>query len=195
MKFKKNIILSFVTLLGLIHVGFGETSAPSPNYVLQPSDIVRLQIYQEPDLETQFRVPQDGEYHFPLIGPVNIQGLTIREVENLLRELYDRDYLVRPQLNLLILEYAQRRVNVIGSVNQPGTVVFPPEESMTIVDAISRAGGVSRLGRSNNVVLTRTGPDGKVETITVNIDDIIQGRSPNIPLQKDDFIFVPERRI
>lgn len=175
--------------------GESETEAPNPNYVIQPSDVIRLQVFQEPDLDQEFRVPRGGAFHFPLIGSVNLKGKTVEEAENLLRNLYNKDYLVNPQINLLIIEYSQRRVNVLGAVNNPGTVVFPPEEEMNLLDAISRAGGFSRLANKKSVTLNRTNPDGKVSRFTVNADQIIRGGNSSAwQLEKDDVIFVPESR-
>jgi polysaccharide export outer membrane protein len=169
----------------------------NPNYVIQPSDVLRMQVFQEPDLTQELRVPQNGMFQFPLIGVVNLKGKTVAEVEDLLRELYDRDYLVNPQINLLILEFSQRRVNVLGAVNQPGPVIFPPEEEMTLLDAISRAGGFNRLARKTAVTLSRTGSDGQVTRFRVNTDELIKdGADSNLwKLEPGDVIFVPERFI
>lgn len=193
----------FLFLLALMGCSYGvhaqeavETS--NPNYVIQPSDVLRMQVFQEPDLtQEHLRVPQNGKFQFPLIGVVNLKGKTIAEAEDLLRELYNRDYLVNPQINLLILEFSQRRVNVLGAVNTPGTVVFPPEEEMNLLDAISRAGGFNRLARRSAVTLTRTGPDGKVTRYRVNVDELINGGGDSSvwKLEKDDVIYVPERFI
>jgi polysaccharide biosynthesis/export protein len=170
------------------------SSSISPNYVIQPSDVIRLMVFQEPDLTQEFRVPQNGSYHFPLIGAVNLTGKTVEQAEVLLRELYDRDFLVNPQINLLVIEFSQRRVNVLGAVNSPGTVVFPPEESMTLLDAISRAGGFSRLGNRRSVTLTRKGPDGDSKQYRINVDEIVRGEGASVwTLEKDDLIYVPER--
>ena len=193
---KRKLLFFFLTACGMLGVSLqaqSEQGAPNPNYIIQPSDVIRLQVFQEPDLDQEFRVPRNGEYQFPLIGVVNVSGKTVAEVEGHLRDLYNKDYLVNPQLNLLIVEYSQRRVNVLGAVNAPGTIVFPPEEDMTLLDAVSRAGGFSRLAARNRVVLSRTGEDGKVTKYTVDVDRIIDGRNSSVwNLQKDDTIYVPE---
>jgi polysaccharide biosynthesis/export protein len=187
-------LLLSLPMLGLSLQAQGEGEAPNPNYIIQPSDVLRFVVFQEPDLEQQFRVPQDGRYQFPLIGAVMLRGKTVKEAEDLIRELYDRDFLVNPQVNLLIMEYSQRRVNVLGAVNQPGTVVFPPEEEMTVLDAISRAGGFNRLSNRRSVQLSRTGADGRVTRFTINADEIMRGSASSAwKLERDDIIFVPER--
>ena len=100
---------------------------------------------------------------------------------------------MNPQVNVFVLEYAKRSVNVLGSVNTPGVVLFPQELGMTMLDAISRVGGFTRLADRKRVKLTRT-VEGKTSTYIINADDIIQGSSKDSwVLVQDDVIFVPER--
>jgi polysaccharide biosynthesis/export protein len=195
---KRKLFLFLVASLTYLCFGLQAQEASTsvnPNYVIQAHDVLRLNVFQEPDLNQEFRVPRDGRHQFSLIGTVNLRGKTIEEAERMLRDLYDRDFLVNPQLNLLIIDYAQRRVNVLGQVHQPGTIVFPPEEEMNLLDAISRAGGFTRLANPRSVTLSRTGPDGRVTKFTVNADEIMRGGNSSAwKLEKDDVIFVPERR-
>jgi len=170
------------------------TSGADPDYVLQPSDLLSVQVFQEDDLRRDVRVSQEYTITLPLIGKVDLKGKTVHQAENLIRELYDRDYLVNPQVTVVVSEYAKRTVNVIGSVNQPGAVLFPQEQGLTLLDAISRAGGFTRLADRKRVKLTRTNADGKAETYIINVDDLIQGNSSNAwLLSVNDVIFVPER--
>ena len=129
-----------------------------------------------------------------LIGEIDVRNLTVRKAQEHIRSLYDRDYLVNPQVSLIVLEYSKRSVNVLGSVNGQGQVQFPPEQGLTLLDAISKAGGFSRLADRKRVKLTRTSPDGKKETLIINADDIAGGATTETwPLIPDDVIFVPER--
>ena len=169
-------------------------ASPVLDYVLQPSDLLSVQVFQEEDLKREVRVSQEYSITLPLIGRVDVKGKTVHQTERLIRDLYDRDYLVNPQVNVVVTEYAKRTVNVIGSVNQPGAVLFPQEQGLTLLDAISRAGGFSRLADRKHVKLTRTNADGKAETYIINADDLIQGTSSNAwLLLVNDNVYVPER--
>lgn len=169
-------------------------AAAAMDYVLQPSDLLNVQVFQEENLKRDVRVSQELSITLPLIGKVDLRGKSLRQAEDLIRELYDRDYLVNPQVNVVVIEYAKRSVNVIGSVNQPGAVLFPQEQGLTLLDAISRAGGFSRLANRSQVKLTRTNSDGKTDTYIINADDLIKGNSSNSwQLLANDIIFVPER--
>jgi len=168
--------------------------AAALDYLLQPSDLLNVQVFQEENLKRDVRVSQEYSITLPLIGKVDVKGKTLRQAEDLIRELYDRDYLVNPQVNVVVVEYAKRSVNVIGQVNQPGAVLFPQEQGLTLLDAISRAGGFSRLAQRSQVKLTRTNADGKAETYIINADDLLKGSSSNSwQLIENDIIFVPER--
>lgn len=167
----------------------------SSDYVLQPSDLIRVLIFQEPDLEREVRITQEHTITLPLIGQVSVKGLTVRQAEESIRALYDKDYLVNPQINLTVLEYVETTVQVVGSVNNPGVVRFPPEQKLTLMEAIARAGGHSRLADLRKVRLTRTTIDGQSENFTINVDDLVKGASSGEQwvLIKGDVIYVPER--
>lgn len=171
-----------------------KASAAPTDYILQQSDLLRVQVYQEPELMREIRVTQEYTISLPLIGTVEVRGRSVRQMEEIIRQLYDRDYLVNPQITITVLEYAQRTVQVLGQVNNSGAIPFPPEQRMSLLDAISRAGGFTRLADRRKVQLTRTDENGRTETFIINADDLIKGNSGD-PwyLKKGDTVFVPER--
>jgi polysaccharide biosynthesis/export protein len=157
-------------------------------------DLIRIQVFQEAELDRDLRVSQDHTIVVPLIGIVDVRDLTVRDTEALLTELYQRDYLVNPQINITVTEYSQRNINVLGAVNTPGSVVMPPEKNLTLLDAIARSGGFSRLANRNKVSLTRTKSDGQTVNFIINADQLVSGDSNNrSTIQDGDIIFVPER--
>jgi polysaccharide export outer membrane protein len=168
--------------------------AEATDYVMQPSDLIRVLIFQEPDLLREVRITQEYTITLPLIGTIDLRGKTVRQAEELIRGLYDKDYLVNPQVNLTVLEYTQRTVQVVGAVNNPGSVVFPPEQKMGLVEAIARAGGQSRIADLKRVQLTRTSAEGRTENFIINVADLMKGASgePWL-LRKGDVILVPEK--
>ncbi|MFA6287097.1 MAG: polysaccharide biosynthesis/export family protein [Opitutaceae bacterium] len=165
----------------------------SSDYVIQPSDLISVQIFQEEDLKREVRVSLEYSVTLPLIGKVYLKGKTVHQAEAMIRELYDKDYLVNPQVNVVVIDYAKRSVNILGAVGSPGVVLFPQEQGLTLVDAISRAGGFNRLADRKKVKLTRTNADGKAETYIIDADSLIQGKSSNAwLLLVNDVIYVPE---
>lgn len=175
------------------------TAAPAgaitrSDYTLQPSDLLQVDVFQEPDLQRQVRISQEATITLPLIGTISVKGLNVRQAQQLIATLYNKSYLVNPQINITVLEYTKRMINVLGSVNTPGAVEIPPEQTLNLLDAIARAGGFSRLADRKRVKLTRTDADGKTVNYIINADDIISGTSSDRwTMRKDDVIFVPER--
>lgn len=142
----------------------------------------------------EIRVTQEYTISLPLIGTVDVRNKSVRQMEEIVRQLYDRDFLVNPQITITVLEYAQRTVQVLGQVNNSGAIPFPPEQKMSLLDAISRAGGFTRLAERRKVQLTRTDEAGRTETFLINADDLIKGNSGDQwYLKKGDTVFVPER--
>jgi polysaccharide export outer membrane protein len=165
-----------------------------PDYILQPYDLVRVVIFQEPDLEREVRLSPDTTLTLPLIRTVDLKGKTVREAQDIIRDRYDRDFLVNPQINFTVLEYSKVTVNVLGAVNTPGAELIPPDQGLKLLDAIAHAGGFTRLADRRHIKLSRTDTGGKTSTFVINADDIIQSTSVDQwPLQKADVIYVPER--
>lgn len=194
-------LLSLIVLSALPRLAGADDAAPpaaaaaqSNDYILQPLDLVSIQVFQEEDLTRQVRISQENQVVLPLIGAVETKGLTLRQFENRVRELYGKDYLVNPQVTIVINEYARRTIDIQGQVGNPGQVEFPREEGMTLYKAITRAGGFTRLADKSRVRLTRRFPDGRVETYKIDVNGIIDGSSKELwPLQAEDTIYVPER--
>jgi len=185
------ILLAYT--VSLVRAAAPASSLASSDYQLQPGDMVRVQVFQEPDLDRELRVSQEGQIALPMIGQVEVKNRALSAVEKNVRELYDRDFLVNPQVNITVLTYQKRAVNVMGAVNMPQAIEYPPEQTLTLLDAISRAGGFNRFADRKKVLLTRTFSDGRTEKYTINADQLIAGTaSERWVLLKDDVIFVPE---
>lgn len=168
-------------------------SAASADYLLRPGDILQVKVFKEENLTREVSVSQERSFSLPLIGTVDVGNKSVRQVEELVRQLYDKDYLVNPQVSVIVLRYSERTVNVMGAVNAPQAVQFPSERGLTLMDAITRAGGFSRLANREKVSITRTDEKGVSTTITINTKRLLNNDSSNqIPLQVGDVIFVPE---
>lgn len=167
------------------------------DYILQPLDVLRVQVFQEDDINKQGEVSISQEHTIvlPLIKTVNLKGKTARQAEELIRDLYGKDFIVNPQVSVAVLKYAERSVSVTGQVNAAGRIRFPPEGGLTIVGAITEAGGQNRLADLKRVKLTRKNASGDSITQEVNVDAMMNGGAEPVLLEKGDVIFVPERRI
>ncbi|MFP4156015.1 MAG: polysaccharide biosynthesis/export family protein [Opitutales bacterium] len=166
------------------------------NYVLKPSDIITVEVYQEPDLEKEVRVEGDGTVALALIGKVKIAGMTVAEAQSLITELYNRDFLVNPQVSVLVTNFSPKIVHVLGQVNDPGVVQIPPDRDLSLTEAIAAVRGVTRLGNPKSITIKRVNEDGRARQIEVNFNRIVSDPdSKDISLKEGDTIFVPERII
>lgn len=167
------------------------------DYIVQPMDVLKVFIFQHDDLNKQMEAVQVSPEHsisLPLVQTINLKGKTTRQAEQIIREAFDRDYLVNPQVSVIVVKYAERSVNVLGQVGKPDRVLFPPEKGLTILEAITLAGGHTRLADMKKVKLTRKQENGETESIEIDVDALMKrGGRDAVQLQKDDVIFVPER--
>ncbi len=190
------VVAGLILSLPLAHGAQNETKGDrrQANYKLKPMDLLRIQVFQEMELDRELRISQEYKIVAPLIGVVDLRDCTVRDAERLIADLYRADFLVNPQINITVLEYAPRTVDVLGAVNNPGAVTIPAERDLTLLNAIARSGGFSRLANRNKVNLTRTFPDGQTITYTIDADKLMEGDPANRGLVRDgDLIFVPER--
>lgn len=166
------------------------------DYVLQPQDVLRVQVFQEEDINRlgEVSVSQEHTIVLPLIKTVSVKGKSVRQVEELVRDLYNKDYLVNPQVSVTVVKYAERSVSVMGAVNNAGRVLFPGERALDLLEAIANAGGFSRIADLKRVKLTRRKPGGETSTQEINADELVKRGGTGAPLlEKGDVIVVPER--
>ena len=113
---------------------------------IAPQDLLFIVIVGE-SLPTEYRVSASGTINFPFLEVVEVKGLTPRELDLKLEGLLSKDYFVRPEVLVDIKEYRQDFVRMIGQVNRPGPLTLKPEQQMDLLDALSFAGGTTRLAK------------------------------------------------
>ena len=181
---------------GSSSAGGGVGIVVGENYILKPSDVISIEVYQENDLNKSARIQGDGSVALALIGKVKVAGMTAGEAQSLIIDLYNRDYLVDPQISLLVVEFSPRVIHILGSVNNPGVVPIPPDRDLTLTEAIASVRGVSRLGNPKSMTIKRVEEDGRARQMEVNFSRIIKDpNSKDIILKEGDTIWVPERII
>ena len=191
-------ILFAVLLYPVLAVAAGEDDsslfAVPSNYIIQSRDIFTIKIFQEPDLLSEVRVAKDGTVILPLIGKVSVGGMSVQETQSLIRELYNKDYLVEPHVSLMMVSYTERRIHVHGQVNAPGPVIIPPEEKMTMSQVISAAGGLTRLADGGDIRLKRIDENGHATVVVVDFAEILRyPEAGDVEILEGDNVFVTER--
>ena len=172
-----------------------------PSYHLTVGDSVAVNVYGEPDMSASQRLDSTGKLRLPMIGEIKVSGLSVREAEKTLEQMYrERELLKAPLVTLVVSNYALREVSVLGAVRSPGNFQFPKEmTSLDIADLITRLGGFTPTAKSDSVSVIRRKPDGKEEVTTVDVERMISGRRRGDNGRRDfavypgDRIWVPER--
>ena len=146
--------------------------APAPgyaqgNYLLAPNDLGAVTVFQEDDLATKSRVGNDGTISVPLIGTVKVGGKSVDEAAQIIRSRLAKGYLVNPQVNVGVEEFAKRLVTVLGEVQKGGTFEFPNQGPLDLLQAIGLAGGYSKVANPGKIVVKRR-VDGKETVLLVN---------------------------
>jgi polysaccharide biosynthesis/export protein VpsN len=165
--------------------------APTEKSTVGPGDVFTMEIVGEKDLPREYQVASDGSVDLPYLHTVSVAGLEPQEVARLVRKLLmEKQVLSDPSVIVQVKEYNSRRVTILGQVAKPGT--FPYTTGLTLIQAISQAGGLSGIANLDRVNLTRRVSGGS-RTVVISIGSIMEGRSADIPLQSGDRIFVHER--
>lgn len=174
--------------------GVQVTEVPPPatdDTTLGPGDVFAVRVYGEEELSGSHQVAPDGTIDFPLLGSVPVMGLEPPAVaDELQRLLKQRDLLRDPHVSVYVEEYVSKRVSVVGAVANPGA--FQLEPGMTVVQAISMAGGFSSLADRDATVVTRR-VEGDTVRYRVPVDKVTKGQAKDIEVAAGDIIFVPER--
>jgi polysaccharide export outer membrane protein len=178
-------------LLAMLALASGSAAAQAPDYRLGPGDVVRITVFQNPDLTTETRVSETGTITFPLIGTVAVGGQSTSQIERLITDrLRDGGFVNRPQVNATVLQFKSIQVSVLGQVNRPGK--YPLEQTNNrLTEVLALAGGVTTLGA--DVVTLVTSENGKEKKIDVDVPELIRSvdKSKDVILKNGDVIYVP----
>jgi len=163
-------------------------SAP-PGYILSPNDFVAVEVFGEEDLKTQARLNGEGNLSLPLLGSVHLAGLTLTQAAARLTELYGRDYLVNPKLNVTLIGYATRRFTILGQVNRPGDYAMPESSpgGIGLLEVIGIAGGYTRIAAPERISIRRGN-----QLLKVNAKRISRGAASDFHIESGDVITVGE---
>jgi protein involved in polysaccharide export with SLBB domain len=153
--------------------------------------VFEVKVYGEEELSGKYRIAEDGTINFPLVGPVAVGGKAQTAIAIAIQDaLREKKILRNPNVSIFVAEYASRRVTVLGAVSKPGSVAL--KAGMTVVQAISEAGGFTPLASPNQTLVTRR-VDGKLIRVTVAVEKVTEGRAEDIAIRSGDTIYVPER--
>lgn len=184
------VIIRLLFLLLLAMYGVIAQAAEGNDYRLGAGDTMHIVVFQNSDLTTEVRVSESGEISYPLLGSVELGGLTITAAEKKIAGLLkDGKFVQQPQVNIVLTQVRGNQVSVLGQVNRPGRY---PLETFTIhvSDMLALAGGTTGMG-SDSIILTGT-RNGKLFRKEIDIPSLFldDKRSDDVLVEGGDIIYV-----
>ncbi|OEU70059.1 MAG: periplasmic polysaccharide biosynthesis/export protein [Desulfuromonadales bacterium C00003068] len=186
------IYLTIVSLLmGLCIACF---AAPPSNiaYRVGEGDVLKVMVYDNPDLETIARISGSGTILFPLVGEVRIDGHTVTEVAHIIAKKLSKGYLLNPQVSVFVEEFRSQKTVIMGEVKLPG--LYELSGPTSLMEVISKAGGLT-IDAGGFVTIKRDNPDQPEidEIISVELKSLMEKKedASNLTIVDGDSVFVP----
>lgn len=168
-------------------------NAPT-GYVLRSNDQVAVEVFGEEDLRTNARLNGEGNLSLPLLGSIHLAGMTLAQAASKITELYGRDYLVNPRVNVTLVGYAKRRFTILGQVNRPGSYEMPDgsTDGVDLLEAIAMAGGYTRIAAPERISVRRRSETGDDEILRVDAKRLAKRGGENFQVRPGDTVTVAE---
>ncbi len=172
----------------------------SSDYILGPGDQLAIEFFNVPEYNGEKGVLVDGTLNMPLIGKVEVAGLTLEAATNHLAEVYG-PYLRTPLITLQLLSPRPIKIGISGEVNRPGTYDIQltaggdndRPEWPTVVEAVQLAGGITDQANVRDIEIRRQGPDQQIQTLSLDFWEILNSGSisQDITLRHGDAVYIP----
>lgn len=195
---------ALVVALLLLPASVGMTQAQD-SYRIQPGDVLRVEVLEDPNLNRSVLVTPDGQFTLPLAGTVRASGRSVDQVKVDVAERLGPSFANKPTVSVSIDSLSERApvsstgptidVYVLGEVNTPGK--FEVSRNTTIWQFLAEVGGLTKFAAIKRVQIRRTEKSGKETVFKLNFKDILEGKS-NVGtaiLKTGDVIIVPQRRL
>jgi len=170
-------------------------NAPSPkpvsnDYIIGPSDVLAVSVWKDTELSRTVPVRPDGKISLPLIGELQVSGLTAAQVQRVVAERL-KEYISNPEVAVIVQEVKSRTYVILGKVTKPGS--YELGKPTTVLEAIALAGGFLDFAKTSKIYIMRPKGNGSSETLYFDYKRIIKGRNPeqNVELKSGDTIVVP----
>jgi polysaccharide export outer membrane protein len=171
------------------------------DYVVGAQDVLKVTVFDEPQLSGTFRVDIDGAFTYPFLGRIKAVGQNLRTIEADLAKLLSDGYVRRPQVSIQVEQYRSRSIFVVGEVRSPGK--YPLNGEMTLIEALAQAGSTTQAAGTELLILHPADATGNEQlepgatpdsrTTRVNLTDLHAGKVLNhVMLREGDTIFVPK---
>ena len=171
-------------------------TVPRPDPLLIAGDLLTISVFRQPDLLLEVRIPQDGKISFPLIGAVDAASRTQAELEGMIRQKLEKDFIREASVTVTVKEFAKRRVYVVGGVAKPDAYEVAPNSRITVLQVIAAAGGFTDRAYKEFVQIVRRRGPAEREVIRLSLVEverlIAKGQAEaDLELWPDDLVVIP----
>lgn len=158
-------------------------------FVLGAGDTIEISVYRQDDLKKAVKIDSSGMIMFPLIGDVKAAGKDIFKLREEMQKSLSK-YLVDPQVTISVTAVQSQKIMVLGEVKSPG--IFTLDSELSVMEAITKAGGMTVDAKMSNVLLIRRGK-GKPEVDSLDLKKAFKDGdlSQNMALQSGDIVYLP----
>ncbi len=162
------------------------------DYIVGAEDILKITVYDNPDLSTTARVSGDGMIKFPLIGEIKVAGLTASQISQEIASRLADGYVVDPHVSVFIEEYKSRKTTILGQVVKPG--IYALSGNTTFLELLSKAGGLTKDAGDKAVINRRAPASTSENIIMVDLKRLVEegDATLDVALQDGDNIYVPK---
>lgn len=158
-------------------------------YIVGDSDIIRVNVWKEPEVSQTVVVRTDGNISLPLINEVKVSGMTPLQIQDMVAEKL-KNFLNNPQVTVTVIEIHSKRAFITGEVARPGT--YSLNAQTTVLQLIAQAGGFTPFAKKDSIVVLRT-EDGRQSRLKFSYKEVVQGKKTeqNVALHPGDTVVVP----
>jgi len=167
-----------------------KNSPHDSSYIIGNGDVLAISVWKETELSKSIPVRSDGKISMPLVGEIQVAGLTPLELERVLSEKL-RNFVTTPEVTVVVEQINSKKFNIMGQVGKPGS--YSLVAATTVMDAIAAAGGFRDFAKKTGVYILRQNPDGSQTRLDFNYKDFTKGKhlEQNIKIEPRDTIIVP----
>lgn len=189
--YKLAVFVLALLLVPMVGAAPKEISPKEPGYVLDPGDLIRISVFNNPDLTLETRVPESGSITYPLIGEVQVGGVTPSTAEKRIATALEKGgFIKKPQVNILVVEFQSKLVSILGGVLKPGR--YPINRETTLADLLALAGGITSEGSDLITITDKTG-----NKVDYDLSRVLDGQSAaqKVKMRGGETVFVNSRNV
>jgi len=173
----------------------GQQNAPNTkpavdDYIIGPSDVLAINVWKDTELTRTVTVRPDGKISLPLVGEMEVSGLTALKVQRVIVQRLS-EYISNPQVAVIVQEVKSQTYVIVGKIVKPGA--YDLGKPMTVLEAIATAGGFVEFAKVSKVYIIRRQDGGPSETLHFDYKKVIKGKNleQNVEIKNGDTIVVP----